>query len=80
MLPREAGGRLCYLERRGGGGLPQADDVLSLNWWARESRDGGRTLTALPLLLNGCERCRGQEHTHGREEEEGILETDGCKF
>lgn len=60
--------------------LPQADDVLSLNGWARESRDAGRTLTALPLLLNGGERCRGQECTHGREKEEGILETDGCKL
>ena len=61
------------------GMLPQADDVLALNGWAREGRDAGRTVTALPLL-NGGESYRGQEHTHGREEEEGILETDGCKF
>ena len=68
---------------RGGeivGMLPQADDVLPLNGWAREGRDAGRTMTALPLLLNGGESCRGQEHTHGREEKESILETDGCKF
>ena len=47
--------------------LPQVDDVLSLYRWAWEGRDGGRVLTALPLLLNRGEGGGGQEGTHGGE-------------